>query len=372
MEPPPICSRRFLLEGVYEMRHCKEAVVKPLAITKSYGYINEWGSVYAERFRHRNALFIGSADTTACALIMRMPNGVTDAYCLLHHWEEGNSSHLSFSTSVAFSVNLGRLDAPKWLYDGQIVQLEELVKTSNEEAAQQARMVVSGLPALACLAYKSYLINEAFNHPRVLSNEPILMVPRSSGKIDCASNLVEQFLSFICSGMGSLMSPAYRRTKELVEQYGVTPWQMYVNAGCDPAIMMSDFGKKQGMLGQLIKIVAAVIEDPIRMLGVNERNLPFLLSPAQVQQFKGCVPWFVMDQDEYVVPQHKECFLMGRRMDTFHTHHKSYIACRQLGFEIPDIEELRQQTRSAETPAQKAPAVVEVKTPIAELEPSES
>lgn len=354
------------------MRHCKEAVVKPLAITRSYGYINEWGLSYAERFRHRNALFVGPADTTACALIMRMPDGITDAYCLLHHWTEGDGRHLDFSVTVPFSVNLGKLDNPRWLFDGEQVELADLVKTRNEEAAQRARMVVSGLPALACLAYKSHLINEAFHNHRVLANEPILMVPRSSGKIDVPSNLVEQFLSFICSGMGSLMSPAYLRTKELVKDYAVTPWQMYVNAGCDPQTMMSDFGRKHGMLGTLIKIVSDLIEHPLEMLGVNQKNLPLLLSPAQIRQFKDCVPWFAMDMDEYVVPEHKDCFLMGRRMDTFHTHHKSYIACRQLGFEIPNIEELRQQTRSAETPKQKAPAVVEVKTSVEELEPSES
>jgi len=354
------------------MRHCKEAVVKPLSVTKAYGYVNEWGLSYAERFRHRNALFVGSADTTVCALIMRMPNGISEAYCLFHHWTEGEGRHLNFSTSVAFSVNLGKLDTPKWLFDGEQVELEELAKTSNEEAAQRARMVVSGLPALACLAYKSHLINEAFGHPRVLVNEPILMVPRTCGKIDVASNMVEQFLSFICSGMGGLMSPAYLRTKELVQSYAVTPWQMYLNAGCDPQTMMSDFGKKPGMLGMLIKIVSDVIDQPIEMLGVNQRNLPLLLSPAQIKEFKDCVPWFVMDQDEYEVPQHKDCFLMGRRMDTFQTQHKSYIAARQLGFEIPNIEELRQQTRSAETPKQKAPAVVEVKPSAAELEPSES
>jgi hypothetical protein len=136
--------------------------------------------------------------------------------------------------------------------------------------------------------------------------------------------------------------------------------------------MMSDFGKKHGMLGTLIQIVSDVIDRPIEMLGVNQKNLPLLLSPAQIKAFKDCVPWFVMDQDEYVVPQHKDCFLMGRRMDTFQTQHKSYIAARQLGFEIPNVEELRQQTRSAETPKQKAPAVVEVKTSAAELELSES
>lgn len=354
------------------MGHCKEAVVKPLSITKAYGYVNEWGLSYAERFRHRNALFVGSADTTVCALIMRMPYGISEAYCLFHHWTEGENRHLNFSTSVAFSVNLENLGTPKWLFDGEQVELEELAKSSNEEAAQRARMVVSGLPALACLAYKSHLINEAFKHPRVLANEPILMVPRSCGKVDLPSNVVEQFLSFICSGMGSLMSPAYLRTKELVQEYEVTPWQMYLNAGCDPQTMMSDFGKKQGMLGTLIKIVSDVINQPIEMLGVNQNNLPLLLSPAQIRSLKECVPWWVMDQEEYVVPRHKDCFLMGRRMDTFQTQHKSYIPAGQLGFEIPDIEELRQQTRSAETPKQRAPAAVEVKTSAARLENIES
>jgi len=359
------------------MRHCKEAVVKPLSITKAYGYINEWGVSYAEKFRHRNALFIGSADTTVCALIMRMPNGISEAYCLFHHWTEGEDKHLNFFTSVASCINLEKQDAPKWFFDGEQVELKELAKTSNEEAAQRARMVVSGLPALACLAYKSYLINEAFRSPKFWVNEPILMVPKSCGKVDIALNVVESFLSFICSGMGGLMSPAYLRTRELVHSYAITPWQMYLNAGCDPKIMMSDFGKKQGMLGKLIKVVSDTIEQPIEMLGVNQRSLPLLLSPIQIKAFKDCVPWFVMDVDGYVVPQHKDCFLMGRRMDTFQTQHKSHIAARQLGFEIPNIEELRQQTRSAETPNQKAPLVVELKTPaqitpVVELESSKT
>ena len=354
------------------MGHCKEAVVRPLSITKAYGYVNEWGLSYAERFRHSNTLFIGSADTTVCALILRMPNGISDVYCLFHHWTEGEGKHLDFSTSVAFFVNLGNMDTPRWMFDGEQVELEELARVNNEEAAQKARMVVLGLPALACLAYKSHLINEAFAYSRKLVNEPILMVPRDCGRVDDATNLIEPFLSFICSGMGGLRSPAYLQTKKLVQDYAVTPWQMYLNAGCDPQTMMSDFGKKQGMLGALIKIVSSVIERPIEMLGINQNNLPLLLSSAQIKAFKSCVPWFLMDQEEYVVPQHKDCFLMGRRMDTFQTQHKSYIAARQLGFGIPNIEELRQQTRPAETPKQKAPAIVEVKPLVAELEPSES
>jgi hypothetical protein len=233
-------------------------------------------------------------------------------------------------------------------------------------------MVVSGLPALAGLAYKSHLINEAFNQPRVLTNEPILMVPRSSGKVDTASTVVEPFLSFICSGIGSLMSPAYLRMKQLIAEYKITPWEMYLNAGCDPQTMMSDFGRKQGMLGRLIKIVSDMIEHPLEMLGVDQNSLPLLLTNSQITQFKNCLPWFVMDVEEYVVPVHKECFLMGRRTDTFHTKNKSYIACKQLGFEIPNLEQLRQQTRSSDTPKQKPPALVEIKPSIKELEPSES
>jgi hypothetical protein len=344
------------------MRHCKEAVVnEPVAITKAYGYINEWGPTYSERFRNRNSLFIGPADTTACALIMRMQDGtVSQMFCLLHHWCEGSNRHLDFSTSVEFAVDIEDFE-PRWIFDGEEVDLAQLVQTKNSEAANAARMVCSGVPALGVLAYKVHLIDEACCNNRLYCNEPMLWVPRQ--KVDTATNAIEPFLSFICSGMGGIMTPTHVRVRDLIQKaYGLTPWQMYANAGCRPDILMMDISKKSGMLGQLIKIVSDMIEHPLEMLGIDQKSLPKLLSREQERDFRNSVPWFVVDQDNYSVPEHEECFLMARRMDTYQLKYKKHIPAEQLGFKMPVLDELRQQMHPAETaPRQKPPEIVEVK-----------
>lgn len=355
-------SAVFTCKGYIKMRNCKEAVVnEPVAITKAYGYINEWGPVYSERFRNRNTLFIGQADTTACALIMRMADGtVSPMFCLLHHWCEGANQHLDFSTSVEFSVDVEDFK-PRWIFDGEEVDLTQLARTKNGEAANAARMVCSGVPALGVLAYKVHLIDEAFQNNRLYCNEPMLWVPRK--EVDIATNSVEPFLSFICSGMGGIMTPTHVRVRELMRQaYGLTPWQMYANAGCSATVLMVDISKKAGMLGQLIKILADMIEHPLEMLAVDQRSLPKLLSKEQEQAFRKCVPWFVINQDEYEVPDHENCFLMARRMDTYQTRFKKHIPAEQLGFKMPVLDEFRQQMHPAETaPRQKPPKIVEVK-----------
>lgn len=339
--------------------NCKEAV-SVVTITRAYGYINEWGPSYSEKFRNRNALFIGPADTTACALIMRMADGTTSPmFCLLHHWCEGHDCHLAFSTSVEFAIDIEDFH-PQWVFDGEEVELEQLAQARNSEAANAARMICSGVPALAALAYRVHLIDEAFQSSRLYCNEPVLWVPRQ--RVDTAANVIEPFLSFICSGMGGLMTPTHVRVRDLMKKaYGLTPWQMYANAGCSARILMVDIGKKSGMLGQLIQIIAHMIEHPLEMLGIDQRQLPKLLSKSQERDFRNCIPWFVVDQDDYSPPDHAGCFLMGRRMDTYYTRHKKQIPAFQLGFRMPVLSELRQQMHPAETPEQRPPEIIEVK-----------
>lgn len=356
------------------MTHSKDACSRVVSVTKAFGFINEWGPHYSEKFRTNRCTFVGSADTTACALIMRRQDGsLSAAYCCFTSWEEGPSLdnynsyvHLQFGHQPEFQVRLDRCRAPEWFHNGEAVDLKVLAKEQNFAAAQRARMVCAGLPSLAALAYRSLLLAEAFKSTKLMVNEPMLWVPRR--KTELAANSMEQFLAYVCCGLGPIHSPAYLRTNELIRSnYQVSPWDMFSRSGCRPDIMMRDFGVKPGLLGKLSKIVKDTVDYPVAMTGIREDTLPALLTSAEQKAFKLCIPWFFEDSEDYEVPEHKDSFIVARRTDTVNLNSNAYIPAKFLGFSIPDESELRQKMHLAEVSKQLPPQqVVELKP-----EPSE-
>lgn len=347
------------------MTESKDACSRVVAVSKAYGFVNEWGPHYSERFRSSRCVFVGSADTTVCATILRKADGsATAAYCGFFSWSEGQLEgynsfmHLKFSMEPEFSCRWDR-DKPTWYHEGESVQLTDLVSSQNYAAAENARMIVPGLPALASLVVRSHLLAQAFQSRRFLVNEPMLWVPRR--KVEAPVNMVEHFLAYICAGIGPMQSPAYLQANEVVrDAFGIGTWDMFFRSGCRPEVMMRDLGAKTGVLGKFCKIIKKFIEEPIAMSGIQRAKLPLLLSKAEQQAFAECVPWFCEDSDGYEPPDHKECFLVARRTDTVLLQGGAYIPAKFLGFSAPCEEELRQKMHLAEVSRQQAP-VIEVK-----------
>lgn len=345
------------------MEHCRDVSVRkrPGAITRAFGHINEWDLAYVERFRSPDCIFVGKAETTICALIMHEKNGaISPTYRQWLHWQEGESTHLQFEWITDASVNSKKCDSPRWFYEGQEVVLRDLAISRNFEAARSARMVCAGMPGLATVALRSHLLAEAFQNRNFLINDPTLWVPR--GELEDDASLAENFLRYVCTGSGPMGSPVYHQIRHLTkEHYKVLPWHMYHNAGCMAEVMMSDFGKTKNLLGKLIAIIRQFRENPLEMSGIFEKDYWFWLSGKDRKKLRDCVPWWLIKDENYQVPELKDCFVSARRVDTVMTDSRSFIPSRQMGFGYESCEDVRRKMHRAGVPKQLAPGITEVK-----------
>lgn len=349
------------------MEHCKDVSVRkgPGAITRAFGHINEWDLAYVERFRSPDCLFVGKAETTICALIMHEKNGaIGPTYRQWLHWQEGESIHLQFEWITDTFVDSTKCDPPRWFYEGQEVVPRDLAISRNFEAARSVRMTCAGMPGLATLALRSHLLARAFQIRNFLTNDPTLWVPR--GDLEDDASLAENFLRYVCTGSGPLGSPAYHQMKHLTkEHYQVSPWHMYHNAGCMAEVMMSDFGRTKNLMGKLIAVIRQFREKPLEMSGISDRDYRFWLSGKDRKRLRDCVPWWFIKDENYTVPELKDCFISARRVDTVMADTRSFIPSQQMGFGLESYEDIRRKMHRAGASKQQPPAITEVKPEVA-------
>jgi hypothetical protein len=276
------------------------------------------------------------------------------------HWQEGDSIHLQFEWITDTLADTPKYDVPRWFYEGQEVSPRELAIAGNFEAARSARMTCAGMPGLATLALRSHLLAKAFQSRNFLTNDPTLWVPRRELEDDMS--LAENFLRYVCSGTGPLSSPVYHQMRQLtMEHYQVSPWNMYHNAGCMAEVMVSDFGRTKNLMGRLIAIIRQFKENPLGMSGIPERSFLAWLNGKDRKRLKDCVPWWFIKDENYQVPELKDCFVTGRRVDTIVSIARSFLPSEQMGFKLESCEEIRRKMHRAETLKQQPPAVTEVK-----------
>lgn len=345
------------------MEHCRDVSVRNEigAITRAYGHVNEWGLSYVERFRNSDSCYIGPVKHTISAVMMHGKHGgLGPIFRQWLSWDEGDSSHLKFGWITDREMDVRKCDAPRWFYEGQEVVPKDLAISKNFEAARSVRMTCAGLPGLANIALRSYLLSRAYQVKNFLSNDPTLWVPRKNLEDD--AHLAENFLKYVCSGIGLKRAPFYYQTRNLtMDAYKVSPWDMYRNAGCMAEVMVTDFGKTKNLIAKVIAIIKKFKENPIGMCGISENELKFWLSPAEMKSFSQSIPWWFVRSENYKAPEISECFVTARRVDTMLGASRSRIPAEQLGFTMDSCEDIRRKMHRAETPPQKPPVITEVK-----------
>lgn len=351
------------------MGHCKDVSVRKSAgaITKAFGHVNEWDLAYVEKYRTRNCTYVGRVDSSLCAVLLQQPGKpMSPIFGQWLRWQEGESTQLEFKWILEAVAHADKCDTPKWFFEGTETSPQRLTKATNFPGARSARMTCPGLPGLAAIALRNHLLADAFEVECLIPNEPVVWVPRGNLEDDNMV-LAENFLKYVCSGMGSLAAPAYYQVKELtVEHFQMQPWGFYQNAGSMPHIMISDFGKVKGLLAKLLAIVDRLKSNPLEMLGISKFAMEDWLQGKDRTRLKECVPWWFVSQENYQVPNIEDCFITARRVDTVLDVAKFFVPANQLGFKAQSEKELRRMMHRAEVPPQLPPAgVTEVKPVVA-------
>ena len=296
--------------------------------TVAFGHINEWGSNSMAEVKTNCVLYIGRADSTVRAHLNPLGNGTVSVQRMWLTWEEGEGegTQLSFNW-IADDVHTHSA-LPAWWLRGEQVQLSDIPLYAFKEV----RMHLAGAKALTALAIRNDLLCKRLHMVEHRDNSPTLWVPKNSNcKVD--GEVLESFLRHILSGAGGLDSPAYHQVKDITkEAYGLSPWTMFQETSYTNRLMMMDIGRKQGVLGKIVKVLQRVIQNPLEMLGVCSKLAKYWLG-QQLAAFQQCVPWWCESStDAYVVPKLADCFVTARRVDTIYEWSFRHIPAKELGF----------------------------------------
>jgi len=305
-----------------------------VSVTVAFGHINEWESAYVESSRTRNCTYVGRTDQTTRAFMIMKANGKSTAIAQQWlAWNEGENSHLAFYWVTDQNVAI-QDENIKWYFEGQIYSIYDLPRVVNFEGTGAVRMHVAGVAPLATLALRNQELCKAYRSMSMLVNEPILWVPRTN-IINQKDFIMECLFRHLCAGVGSSKSPVYFQMRQLMErEFGMSPWEMYLAAGCKTEIMCYDVFRKKGMIAKCYKILDALIETPLEMLGVSINVAKKWLKTKDFIKLSTYMPWwFANDDSPYKVPEVEDTYITAKRVESTFTSSRSFIPARELGYD---------------------------------------
>jgi hypothetical protein len=307
---------------------------KFVVVTVAFGHVNEWGSAYVESSRTRNCSYIGRTDQTTRAFVLMKANGEwTPIAKQWLDWKEGEETHLSFYWLTEQKVVVSDKQI-KWFFEGQSVCWKDLPHMVNFAGAGAIRMYAPGTPPLATLALRNQQLCRIYRSASMLVNEPLIWIP----KIKMQENhcILEILLRHLCAGVGSTKSPIYFQMRKLLEsEFGMSPWEMYLAAGCRTEIMCHDVYKKKGVLNKCLRIVDMLIKAPLEMLGISMNVAKKWLKSKDLSKFCNYIPWwFADDESPYQIPNIEDSYVTAKRVESTLTSSRSFIPAREMGYEI--------------------------------------
>lgn len=305
-----------------------------VVVTMAFGHVNEWGSAYVESSRTRNCSYVGRTDQTTRAFMLMKANGEwTPIAKQWLAWKEGEETHLSFYWLTEQTVVVSD-EQIKWFFEGQSVCSEQLPGIVNFEGTGAVRMYAPGIPPLATLALRNQQLCRVYRSASMLVNEPLIWVPKT--EMQAKDFILEILLRHLCAGGGSTKSPVYFQIRRLLEsEFSMSPWDMYLAAGCRTEIMCHDVYRKKGVLSKCLKIVDALVKAPLEMLGISMDVARKWLKSKDLSKFSNYMPWwFANDEAPYQVPNIEDSYVTAKRVESTLTSSRSFIPAREMGYEI--------------------------------------
>ena len=324
---------------------------KPLAVATAYGDIGEWSPAYMEARRNGAHIYVGPVETSVRAMLVMDKNGnLSPIFRQWLTWDMVDGELvLSWITDEAIPLT----SPPKFIKDGQSIDLMKEAESLPYEGSYAIRMYVPGIPGLGRMALRSMTVCHAWQKNGMFVNEPLLWVPANSEKEEISSEIAINLINYIASGIGPTKSPLFYQFRLLVEQhFQVSPWKMFDNAGRDASIVMADMGRIPQLFGKFFKLVKEFMSSPAEAVGI----------PPQLVE--GYVPWFCRKWDS-VEPDLAQCKLMARSHDTCMCHSGSWSAAQQLGIKRSTLKTIREEQERFVPPQLPPISFVEVKPPAA-------